>query len=409
MQVSEQQLTCPYPTEFGMDSAMLQYEQTSQRDGLVKSPPEVAMAIVEREIIVHVPVEKAYQQWANFAELPRFLDGVSEVQPVSNSHLHWRANVEGKEQIWDAEITQQIPNELISWRSVNVNGMPTEGSVEFSPVTDVSTLVTLKVEEPSRVLVANGGDVLAITMRRVEDDLQHFKDLVEGIANGTEATTRHGAAADSQSGNSSKTADTSVDPSAAAPPAHSTAQSHDGNKPNHKSRGVDRRQHERRKTNEIDVRFGSAPNPNAQDRSLLNWRRWTEELNRLVTSFTHRSSPSTSPVGRPLWMPQVDATERDGKLYIATDLPGVDKSDVRVEINKGILTLWGERHEERHAVDRHILRYERHHGRFTRSIRLPKNADVEHAQASFDNGVLQISIPTPSSNSEGQQIEVHSS
>jgi uncharacterized membrane protein len=77
------------------------------------------MERTEKSIEIGVPVHTAYNQWTQFEEFPRFMDGVKEVRQLDDTHLHWRASVAGKEKEWDAVITEQVPDRVISWRSTS--------------------------------------------------------------------------------------------------------------------------------------------------------------------------------------------------------------------------------------------------------------------------------------------------
>ena len=74
------------------------------------------MATIEKHIDVEVPLRAAYNQWTQFEEFPRFMEGVLEVRQLDDRRLHWRAKVGGQEKAWDAEITEQVPDDLIAWR-----------------------------------------------------------------------------------------------------------------------------------------------------------------------------------------------------------------------------------------------------------------------------------------------------
>ena len=74
------------------------------------------MASIEKTIDVNVPVRTAYNQWTQFEEFPHFMEGVKEVRQLDDKNLHWHAEVMGKDVEWLAEITQQIPDERITWR-----------------------------------------------------------------------------------------------------------------------------------------------------------------------------------------------------------------------------------------------------------------------------------------------------
>jgi HSP20 family protein len=93
------------------------------------------------------------------------------------------------------------------------------------------------------------------------------------------------------------------------------------------------------------------------------------------------------------FLPQIDIQERDDKLVVRADLPGVKPDDFRVDIEDDALVLSGERRDEREENRGGIRRAERTYGSFRRVIPLPQGADVENAAARFENGVLEIEIP----------------
>src|SRR5437879_5682636 len=96
---------------------------------LRKSRGSKMESTVEESIEVNVPVGTAYNQWTQFEEFPKFMKGVREVRQLDPTHLHWRAVVGGKEQEWDSEITEQIPDTRIAWHSTS--GAKNAGVVTF--------------------------------------------------------------------------------------------------------------------------------------------------------------------------------------------------------------------------------------------------------------------------------------
>ena len=75
------------------------------------------MTTVEQHIDIDVPVRVAYDQWTQFEEFPRFMDGVESVTQLDDKHLHWIAEIGGARREWDAEITEQHPDHRIAWRT----------------------------------------------------------------------------------------------------------------------------------------------------------------------------------------------------------------------------------------------------------------------------------------------------
>jgi len=135
------------------------------------------MATVVKSIDVNVPVRTAYNQWTQFEEFPRFMEGVKEVRQLDDKRLHWRAEIGGKEEEWDAEITEQIPDERVAWTSTT--GARNAGVVTFHYIDDNTTRVTLQLEYEPEGLVENVGSMVGAVDRRVEGDLKRFKEFIE--------------------------------------------------------------------------------------------------------------------------------------------------------------------------------------------------------------------------------------
>src|SRR5919108_3126104 len=92
------------------------------------------MATVKKTIVVPAPIREVYNQWTQFETFPEFMEGVKEVRQLDDRRLHWRAEVAGKEEEWDAEITEQVPDTRIAWRSIS--GRPNAGVVDFHRLDD---------------------------------------------------------------------------------------------------------------------------------------------------------------------------------------------------------------------------------------------------------------------------------
>src|SRR5690242_12086705 len=114
------------------------------------------MANVQKSITVDVPVQSAYNQWTQFESFPQFMDGVKEVRQQGDTQLHWKAQIAGKTEEWDAEIVEQIPDRKIAWRSTS--GAPNAGVVTFHPVSDTATEVRLQLEAQPRSVTEKVGD-----------------------------------------------------------------------------------------------------------------------------------------------------------------------------------------------------------------------------------------------------------
>jgi uncharacterized membrane protein len=135
------------------------------------------VAKIEKSVEVNVPTRTAYDQWTQFEEFPSFMEGVESVHQLDERRLHWRAEIGGKTLEWDAEITEQIPDKRIAWRSTS--GAPNAGAVAFFRLSDQSCRITLQLDYDPEGVVENLGDWLGVTSRRVEGDLERFKKFIE--------------------------------------------------------------------------------------------------------------------------------------------------------------------------------------------------------------------------------------
>ncbi|HMO95583.1 MAG TPA: SRPBCC family protein [Tepidiformaceae bacterium] len=135
------------------------------------------MAQIEKSVVVDVPISTAYNQWTQFEEFPRFMEGVHEVKQLDDRHLYWRAEVGGREQEWEAEIREQVPDEKIIWNAVD--GSENAGIVRFEPAGPTSTRVRLQMSYNPEGFMETIGDKLGFMTRRVEGDLERFRDFIE--------------------------------------------------------------------------------------------------------------------------------------------------------------------------------------------------------------------------------------
>ena len=142
------------------------------------------MATIERSIDVEVPVRTAYNQWTQFEEFPRFMDGVQEVRQLDDTRLHWVANINGKRAEWDAKILEQHADKQVSW--ISEDGKKTRGTVSFEPVGEGKTVVRLSMSYQADPLEAIGS-AAGLDARRVRGDLKRFKELVESRGSETGA------------------------------------------------------------------------------------------------------------------------------------------------------------------------------------------------------------------------------
>jgi uncharacterized membrane protein len=135
------------------------------------------MARYEHSIDVNVPLETAYNQWTQFEEFPKFMEGVKRVEQQGDTHLHWTAEIAGQERQWEAEITEQKPDARIAWHSTT--GAKNAGVVTFHYIDRDKTRVMLQMEYDPEGFVENVGAALGVVQRRITGDLERFKDFIE--------------------------------------------------------------------------------------------------------------------------------------------------------------------------------------------------------------------------------------
>jgi uncharacterized membrane protein len=134
------------------------------------------MAEMETSIVVDAPLREVYNQWTQFEDFPRFMEGVLEVRQLDDRRLHWRAKVGGSEKEWEAEIVDQVPDRRIAWK--NLRGALNAGAVLFESEPE-GTKVTLKLVYEPEGATETIGDALGFLTRRVKGDLERFKEFME--------------------------------------------------------------------------------------------------------------------------------------------------------------------------------------------------------------------------------------
>ena len=131
-----------------------------------------------RETIdVDLPVRTCYDQWTQFEDFPQFMDSVHEVRQLDDRHLHWRADVWGKPIEWDAEITEQIPDQKIAWRSTA--GPRNGGTVSFKPLSPTRTRIQLELFYAPQGPMETVGDALGSVRMETRRNLRRFKENLE--------------------------------------------------------------------------------------------------------------------------------------------------------------------------------------------------------------------------------------
>jgi uncharacterized membrane protein len=135
------------------------------------------MERLEKSFEVDAPVHAVYSQWMQFEDFPRFMQGIEEVRRLDGKRLHWRASVAGHEKEWDAEITEDVPDEVIAWRSTS--GAPNAGTVRFEPLGADATRVQVSFEYEPENAVEKVGDALGFVSRQVEKSVEDFKRMID--------------------------------------------------------------------------------------------------------------------------------------------------------------------------------------------------------------------------------------
>ena len=135
------------------------------------------MTTIEQSIDVSAPLRTVYDQWTQFEEFPRFMEGVEEIRQLDDRRLHWVVEFGGSRHEWDAEITEQTPDQRIAWKSTN--GETNAGVVNFHKLDDGKTQVMVQMDYETDGAVETVGDALGVAQRRVRGDLERFKELIE--------------------------------------------------------------------------------------------------------------------------------------------------------------------------------------------------------------------------------------
>jgi len=143
-------------------------------------------------------------------------------------------------------------------------------------------------------------------------------------------------------------------------------------------------------------------------------RRFTKDMDRLFNDFEEFRFPNffkdfapfRMPFGTVEWVPRIEVLQNNGQLMVRADLPGLTKDDVNVELTDDVLTISGERKEEKEEKREGFYRSERSYGTFYREIPLPEGAKTEDAVATFRNGVLEVTMPAPKVETPIRKLEI---
>jgi uncharacterized membrane protein len=136
------------------------------------------MSTVTESVDVQVPVTTAYNQWTQFESFPQFMAGVQEVRQLDDTHTHWVTKMGGVTREFDATITEQHPDERVAWKSDN--GPKQAGVVTFHKLDDNRTRVTAQMDIEPEGIMEKAADKVGMIEGRVKDDMERFKQFIEG-------------------------------------------------------------------------------------------------------------------------------------------------------------------------------------------------------------------------------------
>jgi uncharacterized membrane protein len=140
------------------------------------------MAQTITSVDVEVPVRTAYDQWTQFESFPHFLGFVESVTQLDDTHTHWNVKIGGAEREFDAEITEQHPDERVAWNSTS-GDVDHAGVVTFHRLSDTSSRVTVQLDWTAENFTEKVGAALGVDDRAIEHDLRNFKSFIEDAGN----------------------------------------------------------------------------------------------------------------------------------------------------------------------------------------------------------------------------------
>jgi uncharacterized membrane protein len=137
------------------------------------------MPKIEDTIEVQVPVQQAYNQWTQFEDFPKFMEGIQSVQQLDETHVQWVAEIRGESRQWTTEITEQQPDEKVAWKTID-GEVKNDGVVTFEPIGEAQTRVNVQMDVEGDSTAENvAGDLLGVVKKQVHGDLERFKQLIE--------------------------------------------------------------------------------------------------------------------------------------------------------------------------------------------------------------------------------------
>jgi len=345
---------------------------------------------------VAAPVQAVYRQLTRFESYPRFLDEVKEVRQVDETHLDWHTHTGNLDLEWHAEITEQLPDRRIAWRTTEDPHY--EGRIELEPDGTGGTRVTLAVEcSPRQQVLAQHGNAEEALAQRVAHDLTGFKAFMEQVHRDAGARI-------------SRIGDARAYSHENAHPQNAAARSMPRHGRTHANRHA---QHSFGRG--FPSLLAGLPGPFGVMRKV------TEGMDQFIDRYLVRPmnearlGPGRSASGQtgtgavPAasgWTPAVEVAQRAQAFVVRAELPGVARDDVHVEIRRDRLTIEGDRRQEPAHEPGEYCRSECAYGHFYRVVPLPAGADADAASATMHDGMLEITIPLPDSARQVRRLEI---
>jgi uncharacterized membrane protein len=149
----------------------------------LNSYQEAIMPNAIETVDVNVPVTVAYNQWTKFEEFPKFLNFVESVTQVTDTLTEWKIKVGGVERAFEAQITEQHPDERVAWNSTG-GQVDHAGVVTFHKLAENETRVTVQLDWEAKGLLEKAGAALSVDDHAIKKDLANFKEFIE--AKGTD-------------------------------------------------------------------------------------------------------------------------------------------------------------------------------------------------------------------------------
>ena len=137
------------------------------------------MPKIQDSIELAVPVRQAYNQWTQFEEFPKFMEGIQSVQQLDDTHVQWVAEIRGESRQWTTEITEQQPDKTVAWKTID-GEVKNDGVVSFEQIAGGQTRVNVEMDVEGESTAENvAGDLLGVVKGQVLGDLERFKQLIE--------------------------------------------------------------------------------------------------------------------------------------------------------------------------------------------------------------------------------------